>query len=43
GYALVKKENRFITGSYGLGLSDRADILFHDGSVAVTVTGQPTS
>ncbi len=43
GYALVKKENRFMTGSCELELSDRADILFHDGSVAVTVTGQPTS
>lgn len=41
GYALVKKEGRFITGSGELGFSDRTEILFHDGSVSATVTGKP--
>ncbi|MCF8383006.1 MAG: exodeoxyribonuclease VII large subunit [Chlorobium sp.] len=41
GYALVKKEGRFITGSGELECSDRAEILFHDGSVTATVSGKP--
>ncbi|MGB0132144.1 exodeoxyribonuclease VII large subunit [Chlorobium sp.] len=40
GYALVKKDGRFITGSCELACSDRAEILFHDGSVTATVSGK---
>lgn len=40
GYALVKKEGHFLTGSGELEISDKAEILFHDGSVMATVNGK---
>jgi len=40
GYALVKKGGQFITGACDLELSDRTEILFHDGTVTTTVTGK---
>lgn len=40
GYALVKKEGRFVSCASQLKVSDSAELLFHDGSVPATVTGQ---
>jgi len=39
GYSLVKKEGRFITRSSELKASDETELLFHDGTIAATVSG----
>jgi len=40
GYALVKKGERFVTGSCDLEPADRMEVVFHDGSVAATISGK---
>ncbi|MCF8216100.1 MAG: exodeoxyribonuclease VII large subunit [Chlorobium sp.] len=41
GYALVKKEGRFVTRSSKLKPADKTELIFHDGSVEVSVSGKP--
>lgn len=38
GYSLVKKEGRFITRSSELKAADETELVFHDGSIAATVS-----